>query len=127
MELKRVVVTGLGAVTPLGLSAEETWKNMLAGVSGADTIKQFDASRYKTTFACELKDFDPTVWIDRKEARKMDKFCQMAIAGADMAIKDSGMDLETIDKDRVGVIYGVGIGGRKTMQDESSAVKYGRA
>ena len=83
-----------------------------------DTIRQFDASRYKTTFACELKDFDPTVWIDRKEARKMDKFCQMAIAGADMAIKDSGMDLETIDKDRVGVIYGVGIGGLKTMQEE---------
>ncbi len=118
MELKRVVVTGIGAVTPLGLSAEETWKNMLAGVSGADTIKQFDASRYKTNFACELKDFDPSVWIDRKEARKMDKFCQIAIASAVMGIEDSGMDLEKIDKNRVGVIYGVGIGGLKTMQDE---------
>ena len=72
MELKRVVVTGLGAVTPLGLSAEETWKNMIAGVSGAYTIKQFDASRYKTTFASEVEDFDPSKWIDRKEARKMD-------------------------------------------------------
>ncbi len=118
MELKRVVVTGIGAVTPLGLSAEETWKNMLAGVSGADTIKQFDASRYKTNFACELKDFDPSVWIDRKEARKMDKFCQIAIASAVMGIEDSGMDLEKIDKNRVGVIYGVGIGGLKNIHYE---------
>jgi len=111
-------VTGMGAVTPLGLSAEETWKNMLAGVSGCDIIKQMDASRYKTQIACEVKDFDPTQWIDRKEARKMDKFCQMAVAGADMAIKDSGMDLETVDKDRIGVVYGVGIGGLRTMQEE---------
>ena len=118
MELKRVVVTGLGAVTPLGLTAEETWKNMLAGVSGADQIKQFDATRYKTTFACEVKDFDPSQWIDRKEARKMDKFCQFAIASADMALKDSALDLETADKDRIGVVFGVGIGGLKTMQDE---------
>ncbi len=118
MELKRVVVTGIGAVSPLGLSAEETWKNMLAGVSGCDIIKQMDASRYKSQIACEVKDFDPTQWIDRKEARKMDKFCQMAVASADMAIKDSAMDLETIDKNRVGVIYGVGIGGLKTMQEE---------
>ena len=118
MELKRVVVTGLGAVTPLGLTAEETWKNMLAGVSGADQIKQFDATRYKTTFACEVKDFDPSQWIDRKEVRKMDKFCQFAVATADMAIKDSALDLETADKDRIGVIFGVGIGGLKTMQDE---------
>ena len=118
MELKRVVVTGLGAVTPLGLTAEETWKNMLAGVSGADQIKQFDATRYKTTFACEVKDFDPSQWIDRKEARKMDKFCQFAIASADMALKDSALDLEAADKDRIGVVFGVGIGGLKTMQDE---------
>ena len=118
MELKRVVVTGLGAVTPLGLSAEETWKNLLAGVSGADTIKQFDASRYKTNFACEVKDFDASKWIDRKEARKMDKFCQFALAAATMAIEDSQMDLETIDKNRVGVVYGVGIGGLRTMQEE---------
>ncbi len=118
MELKRVVVTGLGAVTPLGLTAEETWKNMLAGVSGADQIKQFDATRYKTTFACEVKDFDPSQWIDRKEVRKMDKFCQFAVASADMALKDSALDLEAANKDRIGVVFGVGIGGLKTMQDE---------
>ena len=118
MELKRVVVTGIGAVSPLGLTAEETWKNMLAGVSGCDIIKQMDASRYKTQIACEVKDFNPEQWIDRKEARKMDKFCQMAVASADMAIKDAEMNLETIDKDRIGVIFGVGIGGLKTMQDE---------
>ncbi len=102
----------------MGNSAEETWKNLLAGVSGCDIIKQMDASRYKTQIACEVKDFNPEQWIDRKDARKMDKFCQMAVAGADMAIKDSGMDLEKINKDRVGVIYGVGIGGLKTMQEE---------
>ena len=118
MELKRVVVTGIGCISPLGNSAEDTWKNLLAGVSGCDIIKQMDASRYKTQIACEVKDFNPEQWIDRKDARKMDKFCQMAVAGADMAIKDSGMDLEKINKDRVGVIYGVGIGGLKTMQEE---------
>ena len=118
MELKRVVVTGIGAVTPLGLSAEETWKNLLAGVSGAADIKQFDATRYKTHFACEVKDFDPSKWIDRKEVRKMDKFCQFAIASAAMGIEDAAIDLETVDKDRIGVIYGVGIGGLKTMQYE---------
>ncbi len=118
MELKRVVVTGIGAVTPLGLTAEETWKNMINGVSGADSIKQFDATRYKTQFACEVKDFDATKWIDRKELRKMDKFCQFAIASAAMGIEDAGIDLETVDKNRIGVIYGIGIGGLKTMQDE---------
>ena len=121
MELKRVVVTGIGAVTPLGLSAEETWKNLVAGVSGADNIKQFDATRYKTQFACEVKDFDPSQWIDRKEVRKMDKFCQFAIASAAMGIEDAGINLETVDKNRIGVIYGVGIGGLRTMQDEIEA------
>ena len=121
MELKRVVVTGIGAVTSLGLSAEETWKNLVAGVSGADNIKQFDATRYKTQFACEVKDFDPSQWIDRKEARKMDKFCQFAIASAAMGIEDAGINLETVDKNRIGVIYGVGIGGLRTMQDEIEA------
>ena len=121
MELKRVVVTGIGAVTPLGLSAEETWKNLVAGVSGADNIKQFDATRYKTQFACEVKDFDPSQWIDRKEARKMDKFCQFAIASAAMGIEDAGINLETVDKNRIGVSYGVGIGGLRTMQDEIEA------
>lgn len=118
MELKRVVVTGIGAVSPVGNSAEETWENLLNGVSGAAPITQFDATRYKTQFACEVKNFDATKFIDRKEARKMDKFCHFAIAGADMAIADSGMDMEKINKDRVGVVYGVGIGGLKTMQDE---------
>ena len=118
MELKRVVVTGIGAISPVGNSAEETWKNLLEGVSGAAPITQFDATRYKTQFACEVKDFDASKWIDRKEARKMDKFCQFALAGAIMAIEDSEMDLEKINKDRVGVIYGVGIGGLKTMQEE---------
>ena len=118
MELKRVVVTGIGCVSPLGNSAEETWKNLLDGKSGCDTIKQMDATRYKTQIACEVKNFNAEEWIDRKEARKMDKFCQMAVASADMAIKDSAMNLDTINKNRVGVIYGVGIGGLKTMQDE---------
>ena len=118
MELKRVVVTGIGAVSPVGNTAEETWENLLKGVSGAAPITQFDATRYKTQFACEVKNFDASKYIGRKEARKMDKFCQLALAGATMAIEDSGMDLETINKDRVGVIYGVGIGGLKTMQDE---------
>ena len=118
MELKRVVVTGIGCVSPLGNSAEETWKNLLDGNSGCDTIKQLDATRYKTQIACEVKNFNAEEWIDRKEARKMDKFCQMAVASADMAIKDSAMNLDTINKNRVGVIYGVGIGGLKTMQDE---------
>lgn len=118
MELKRVVVTGIGCVSPLGNSAEETWKNLVDGKSGCDTIKQMDATRYKTQIACEVKNFNAEEWIDRKEARKMDKFCQMAVASADMAIKDSAMNLDTINKNRVGVIYGVGIGGLKTMQDE---------
>ena len=118
MELKRVVVTGIGCVSPLGNSAEETWKNLLDGKSGCDTIKQMDATRYKTQIACEVKNFNAEEWTDRKEARKMDKFCQMAVASADMAIKDSAMNLDTINKNRVGVIYGVGIGGLKTMQDE---------
>ena len=116
--MKRVVVTGIGCVSPLGNSAEETWKNLLDGKSGCDTIKQMDATRYKTQIACEVKNFNAEEWIDRKEARKMDKFCQMAVASADMAIKDSAMNLDTINKNRVGVIYGVGIGGLKTMQDE---------
>lgn len=118
MELKRVVVTGIGCVSPVGLSAEETWKNLLAGVSGAAEITQMDATPYRTHFACEVKNFDPTVWLDRKEVRKMDKYCQFAMASAAMAIEDSGMNLESIDKRRVGVIYGVGIGGLRTMQEE---------
>lgn len=119
MELKRVVVTGLGAVTPLGNSAEETWKNMLEGVSGAGPITHFDASKFKTQFACEVKDFNVGNYIDRKEARKMDLYTQYAIASAKMAIEDCGLDLETVNKNRVGVIYGVGIGGIHTFEEEA--------
>lgn len=119
MELKRVVVTGLGALSPLGNSAEETWKNMLSGVSGAGPITHFDASMFKTRFACEVKDFKVTDFIDRKEARKMDLYTQYAIASAQMAVTDSGLDLEKVNKNRIGVIYGVGIGGIHTFEEEA--------
>ncbi|MDD7303623.1 MAG: beta-ketoacyl-ACP synthase II [Bacteroidaceae bacterium] len=118
MELKRVVVTGLGAVTPIGNTAEETWKNALAGVSGAGPITNFDASKFKTTFACEVKNFDATAYVDKKEARKMDPFCLFAMAAAQMAVEDSRMDLEQINKNRIGVVLGVGIGGMNTFEAE---------
>lgn len=118
MELKRVVVTGLGAVTPLGNSPEETWKAMLSGKSGAAPITYFDTSLFKTKFACEVKDLNINDYIDRKEARKLDRYAQLAIISAIQGVKDSAMDLETIDKNRVGVIYGVGIGGIKTFEEE---------
>ncbi len=120
MELKRVVVTGLGAVTPVGLSAEETWNNLLAGVSGAAPITLFDSSMYKTQFACEVKGLNVNDWIDRKEARKLDRYTQLALISAMQAVKDSAMDLETANKNRIGVIFGVGIGGIKTFEDEVS-------
>lgn len=120
MELKRVVVTGLGAVTPVGNSVEETWNNLLAGVSGAAPITQFDCSKFKTQFACEVKNLNMNDWIDRKEARKMDRYTQLALVSAAQAVKDSGMDLEKEDKNRIGVIFGVGIGGIKTFEDEVS-------
>lgn len=118
MELKRVVVTGLGAVTPLGNNTEDTWNNLVAGVSGAAPITLFDASQFKTQFACEVKNLKVNDYIDRKEARKMDRYAQLAIISAMQAILDSGMNLEEIDKNRVGVIYGVGIGGIKTFEEE---------
>lgn len=121
MELKRVVVTGLGAVTPVGNTPEETWNNMLNGVSGAAPITLFDASKFKTQFGCEVKNLNVTDYIDRKEMRKMDRYTQLAFISAIQAVKDCGMDLETVDKNRVGVIFGVGIGGIKTFEDE---VKY---
>ncbi len=120
MELKRVVVTGLGAVTPVGLTAEETWNNLLAGVSGAAPITLFDSSMYKTQFACEVKGLNVNDWIDRKEARKIDRYTQLAMISAMQAVKDSAMDLETVNKNRIGVIFGVGIGGIKTFEDEVS-------
>ena len=120
MELKRVVVTGLGAVTPVGLNVGETWNNLLAGVSGAAPITNFDCSKFKTQFACEVKGLNVNDWIDRKEARKLDRYTQLALISAMQAVKDSAMDLETEDKNRIGVIFGVGIGGIKTFEDEVS-------
>ena len=121
MELKRVVVTGLGTVTPLGIGVEETWNALVNGVSGAGPITHFDASLFKTQFACEVKGFDPTKYLDRKEARKFDRYAQMAVASAKEAIEDSGIDLEKINKNRVGVIYTSGIGGIRTFEDEMRA------
>jgi len=119
MELKRVVVTGLGAVTPLGNSVGETWQNLLVGKSGAAPITHFDASRFKTQFACEVKNFNPEDFgMDRKEVRKLDPYCQYALAAASMAVEDAGVAAEGIDKNRVGVIMGVGIGGMTTYEEE---------
>lgn len=119
MELKRVVVTGLGALTPVGNTVPETWENIKNGVSGAGPITHFDASKFKTQFACEVKGFKTTDFIDRKEARKMDLYEQYALVAAMEAIKDSGWDLETIDKNRIGVVLGVGIGGIHTFEEEA--------
>ena len=120
MELKRVVVTGLGAVTPVGNTPEETWNNLVNGVSGAAPITNFDSSLFKTKFACEVKNLDVSQYIDRKEVRKMDRYAQFAMVSAMQAVADSGIDLEQVDKNRIGVIYGVGIGGLKTFEDECS-------
>ena len=118
MELKRVVVTGLGAVTPLGNTPEETWAAMVEGKSGAAPITQFDASLFKTQFACEVKDLNVNDWIDRKEARKLDRYTQLALIAAMQGVKDCGLDLETANKNRIGVVFGVGIGGIKTFEEE---------
>ena len=121
MELKRVVVTGLGAVTPVGNTPEETWENLVAGKSGAAPITLFDASNFKTQFACEVKGLNINEYIDRKEVRKMDRYTQLALVAATQAVNDSKIDAEDLDKNRIGVIFGVGIGGIKTFEDE---VKY---
>ncbi len=121
MELKRVVVTGMGAVTPLGNDVAETWRNLVDGVSGAGSITHFDASLFKTRFACEVKGFLADNYVDRKEARKMDLYTQYALAAAKMAVDDSGTDLEAVDKNRIGVIFGVGIGGIHTFEEEAGA------
>jgi 3-oxoacyl-[acyl-carrier-protein] synthase II len=113
---RRVVITGLGAVTPLGNDVETTWDNLVRGESGAGRIAQFDPSEYPVTFACELKDFEPTVWIDRKEARRMDRFAQMIVAAARQAEADSGLDVAATP-DRVGASIATGIGGLKAFQD----------
>ncbi|MCC8155281.1 MAG: beta-ketoacyl-ACP synthase II [Tannerellaceae bacterium] len=119
MELKRVVVTGLGAITPLGNTLSETWEGLINGKSGAGPITHFDASNFKTQFACEVKDFDPTQIMDRKEARKCDRYTLLGIAAAKEAIEDSNIENDTINKDRVGVIFASGIGGIQTFEDEA--------
>jgi len=118
MELKRVVVTGIGALTPLGNSVPEFWKNLVDGVSGADIITHFDASKFKTQFACEVKNFQIENYLDRKEARKLDPFVHYALASTEEAVKDANIDFDTLDRDRAGVIWGSGIGGLRTFIDE---------
>ncbi|GGK58159.1 beta-ketoacyl-ACP synthase II [Rufibacter glacialis] len=118
MELKRVVVTGLGALTPLGKTVSEYWDGLVNGVSGAAPITRFDASKFKTQFACEVKGYDPEQYFERKEARKMDLFTQFAVIVADQAVQDANLLDESLDKDRIGVIWGSGIGGLRTFQEE---------
>jgi len=118
MELKRVVVTGMGALTPLGNSIETYWDNLLNGVSGADMITNFDATKFKTRFACEIKGFEPTNYMNSKEARKLDRFAQIALVASDIAVKDADINKDNVDIDRVGVIFASGIGGLITFQEE---------
>ena len=118
MQLKRVVVTGIGALTPIGNNLNDYWDGLLNGVSGADLITLFDASKFKTRFACELKGFDPLQHLDKKEARKVDRFTQIALASSDEAVKDAGIDKATMNPDRIGVVYASGIGGLITFQEE---------
>lgn len=118
MELKRVVVTGIGALTPLGNTLPEFWESLVKGVSGAAPITHFDASKFKTQFACEVKGFDPHDFMERKEARKVDPFVQYAIASTDEAVKDAGLDFDKLDRNRIGVIWGSGIGGLTTFTEE---------
>ena len=125
MELKRVVITGLGAITPIGNTVQDYWNGLLGGVSGADRITLFDASKFKTQFACEVKGFDPVAYLDRKEARKVDRFTQLAIVSSDEAIKNAGITKDNINPDRTGVIFSSGIGGLLTFQEEVMAYAKG--
>ena len=118
MALKRVVVTGLGALTPIGNNVQEYWDGLINGVSGADVIRNFDATKFKTSFACEIKNFDPLSFLDRKEARKIDRFSQTSLVVSDQAVEDAGLNGDNINKDRVGVIFASGIGGIMTFQEE---------
>lgn len=118
MKPRRVVITGLGALTPIGNTLPDYWEGLLSGVSGAAPITHFDASKFKTKFACELKGFDPLNFMDRKEVRKCDRFAQYALVATDEAIQDAGLDFDKEDKDRIGVIWGAGIGGLETFQNE---------
>jgi 3-oxoacyl-[acyl-carrier-protein] synthase II len=124
MELKRVVITGLGAITPLGNNVADYWQGLVDGVSGAAPITLFDASKFKTRFACEVKNFDPSKYLDRKEARKLDRFSQLAIASSEEAVQDAGLLNAGLDVDRIGVIWGSGIGGLRTFLDE--VMEFGR-
>ena len=119
MDARRIVVTGIGALTPIGNNLQEYWEGLVSGQSGAAPITLFDATNFKTQFACEVKNFNPTDFLDRKEARKLDRFCQFAMVVANEAFKDSGLDVEKIDSDRAGVIWGSGIGGMNTFYTES--------
>ena len=118
MELKRVVVTGMGALTPLGNNIDDYWNGLINGVSGADMITLFDASKFRTKFACEIKGFDPLHFLDRKEARKIDRFTQFALVVSDQAMTDAGLNKDNINPDRIGVVFGSGIGGLITFQNE---------
>lgn len=118
MELKRVVVTGMGALTPLGNSIDDYWSGLINGVSGADIITLFDAAKFRTKFACEVKNFDPVQFLDKKEARKIDRFTQLALVASDQAMTDAGLNKENINPDRIGVVFGSGIGGLITFQNE---------
>ena len=116
--MNRVVVTGMGALTPLGNTIDEYWNGLINGVSGADNITQFDASKFRTKFACEVKNFDPTQYLDKKEARKIDRFTQFALVVSDQALADAGLNQENINPDRIGVVFASGIGGLITFQNE---------
>ncbi len=118
MQLKRVVVTGIGALTPLGNNTQDYWNGLLNGVSGANAITLFDATKFKTRFACELKGFDPLDYLEKKEARKLDRYTQIAVAASDEAVRDAGIDKETMNPDRIGVVFASGIGGLVSFQDE---------
>ena len=118
MQTKRIVVTGIGALTPIGNSLQAYWDSLINGVSGADMITQFDASKFKTRFACEIKGFDATEFMDRKEARKLDRFAQIALVASDQAVADAGITENNVDHDRVGVIFASGIGGLNTFSEE---------
>ncbi|MEY3538645.1 MAG: hypothetical protein RL188_62 [Bacteroidota bacterium] len=125
MQARRIVVTGIGALTPIGNNVETYWNSLINGVSGADMITQFDASKFKTKFACEIKGFDPEQFMDRKEARKLDRFAQIALVASDQAVLDAGITKENVDHDRVGVIFASGIGGLTTFTEEVTNFVHG--
>jgi 3-oxoacyl-[acyl-carrier-protein] synthase II len=125
MYSKRIVVTGIGALTPIGNNLDDYWESLINGVSGADMITQFDASKFKTRFACEIKGFDPEAFMEKKEARKLDRFSQIALVASDQAVADAGINKDNVDHDRVGVIFASGIGGLNTFTDEVTNFVHG--